>query len=180
MIDMQNNLDDDEEEEFSVPSPQVTRKKMLLVILPIVIVIGLLVSFYTVFSKQDSQDPKNYQIVDQTTETSNTNESLILYDLPEIEVMLNSSGPNKKYARLKLNIEVSSTNEESIKMLEAFTPRINDIVTSHLVETYPEEIETAQGLYWLKEDLLYRINLVTKPLKISNINIKMFEIKGTN
>ena len=47
-------------------------------------------------------------------------------------------------------------------------------------ETYPEEIETAQGLYWLKEDLLYRINLVTKPLKISNINIKMFEIKGTN
>ena len=179
MIDMQNDLDD-EDEELSVPSPQVTRKKMLLVILPIVIVIGLLVSFYTVFSKQDSQSPKNYQVVDQTTEASSSEKNLILYDLPEIEVMLNSRGDNKKYARLKLNIELSDTNQESIKTLEAFIPRINDIVTSHLIETYPEEIETAQGLYWLKEDLLYRINLVTKPLKVSNINLKMFEIKTSN
>lgn len=179
MIDFKDT--DDEDEEVEAPSPQVTRKKMLLIILPIVIVIGLLVSFYTVFSSNKTPENKNYQVLDTAnTSTSADSSRLVLYDLPEIDVILKSHSKDREYASLKLNLEVQGLQEDQIHILEALTPRINDIVTSHLIEIYPEEVQNAQGLYWLKEDLLYRINLVTKPVKISNINIKTFEIKGSN
>ena len=61
MIDF--NDTDDEDEVTEIPSPQVTRKKMLLIILPIVIVIGLIVSFYTVFSNNQEPKNKNYQVL---------------------------------------------------------------------------------------------------------------------
>ena len=178
MIDF--NDTDDEDEVTEIPSPQVTRKKMLLIILPIVIIIGLIVSFYTVFSNNQEPKNKNYQVLDtaDTAATSSDNSRLVLYDLPEIAVTLKSHSKDREYATLKLNLEVPGLDEDQIHHLEALTPRINDIVTSHLIEIYPEEVQNAQGLYWLKEDLLYRINLVTKPIKISNINIKTFEIKG--
>ncbi len=179
MIDFKDT--DDDEDEFEPSPPQATRKKMLLIILPIVIAIGLLVSFYTVFTAKDKDRQKNYQVIDTADETAESKDArLILYDLPEIEVMLNSHDQNKQYARIKLSLEIPNLQEEKIHVLEAFIPRINDIVTSHLIEIYPEEIQTTQGLYWLKEDLLYRINLVTKPVKINNISIKTLEIRSSN
>ena len=56
--------------------------------------------------------------------------------------------------------------------------KINDIIIAHLVELSPAEITDSEGFYWLKEELLYRVNLVTDPIKINSINFKNFEIQN--
>ena len=44
----------------------------------------------------------------------------------------------------------------------------------------PEEVSGAEGIYALKSELLYRINLMVAPIKVSNINIKDLDIKITD
>ena len=66
---------------------------------------------------------------------------------------------------------------EDIKTIEILTPKINDVVLSHIIELSPEEVQGSTGLYWLKEELLYRLNLVTAPIKINNLNIRSLEIQ---
>ena len=56
-----------------------------------------------------------------------------------------------------------------------------DMVMGLLADAYElteEEISGASGLYWLKEELLYRINLLIAPIRVNNINFKNFEIQA--
>ena len=57
------------------------------------------------------------------------------------------------------------------------TPRLTNAVLNHVVELYLEELEGSTGLYWLKEELLYRFNLVAAPVKIKNLNFSVFELE---
>ena len=66
---------------------------------------------------------------------------------------------------------------EDIKTVEALLPRINDTLLAHITELTPEEISGSDGLYNLKEELLFRINLLTDPVKVSNLNFKSFDIQ---
>ena len=76
---------------------------------------------------------------------------------------------------LKLNLELSGI--ENVKTIEVLSPKIKDAVIAHTIELSPDEISGASGLYWLKEELLYRINLITAPVKINNLNFTTFEIQ---
>lgn len=80
--------------------------------------------------------------------------------------------------KLKISLETSDLSEDKINALEALSSKINDIIIAHLVELSPAEITDSEGLYWLKEELLYRVNLVTDPIKINSINFKNFEIQN--
>lgn len=48
MIDMDDGLDRDDED-MGMSSSKINKKKILMIILPAIIIIGLVVSFYTVF-----------------------------------------------------------------------------------------------------------------------------------
>ena len=179
MIDKNNDIDDEEDgEEDKNQTSKASKKKMLLIILPILIIIGLVVSFYTVFNTKKDTTSQNYRIVEDASEdnTPLTN-STIFYDLPEIDVLLNSKTNQQQRLKLQINLETQNIDAQKVHILEAFIPRINDLIISHLIELYPEEIQSSEGLYWLKEELLHRINLVTHPILISNISFKSIEIQ---
>ena len=65
---------------------------------------------------------------------------------------------------------------EDISTIEALTSKLTDAIIAHTIELRPEEINDSEGLYWLREELLYRMNLISAPIKISNLNFKSFEI----
>ena len=96
--------------------------------------------------------------------------------MPEIDVLLNSKTNQQQRLKLQINLETQNIDAQKVHILEAFIPRINDLIISHLIELYPEEIQSSEGLYWLKEELSHRINLVTHPILISNISFKSIEI----
>lgn len=156
---------------------KIDKKKILIFLLPILIVIGLIVSFYSVFSKKMSpKDNLPYNVVNKPGDgADNPGKTLIFYDLPEISVQVKNSSGGNDLAKIRLSVELSSI--EDVKVVEGVMPQINDAVIAHTIELTSDEMSGANGLYWLKDELLYRANLIADPVKISNINIKSFEIQ---
>lgn len=172
------NLDDDLDKTEDEISGGVNKKKILMIVIPTIVVIGLLVSFYYVFSqKLSSTKAVPYSVVSKTpgSDGKAPDSVLVFYDLPEINVQLKNTDRSPENVKMKLSIELD--NVADVKFIEGMMPKITDIIISHTVELTPDEISGANGLYWLKEELLHRINLVTAPVKIANINFKNFEIQ---
>ncbi len=176
MIDMDDGLDRDDED-MGMSSSRINKKKILMIILPAIIIIGLVVSFYAVFSSDKKAD-KNYSVVTNSNEDGTSAQTVIFYDMPEIVAILKNRDDSTATVKLKISLETSDLSEDKINALEALSSKINDIIIAHLVELSPAEITDSEGLYWLKEELLYRVNLVTDPIKINSINFKNFEIQN--
>ena len=151
------------------------RKKILIFILPALIVIGISVGLYHAITKDYKKSENSYSIVTQPNASDDGEKVTILYDLPEISAAMQSIGPDTERLNLSLNIELS--NVEDIPTIEQLSPRIKDAVLSHVVALEPQEVENSNGLYWLKEELLYRINLIVSPIKIDNLNIKALDFQ---
>ncbi len=173
MIDQDDEFEDNEDLEAK---NRASRKKMLIFILPVLIVIGLSVGFYYVFNRNyDDREAASYSVIKNTASAGGAESITVFYDLPDFKLELRGDGNDKKMLRLGVNLELSSV--EDIKSIEALTPKINDVILSHVIELRPEEASGANGLYWLKEELLYRINLVVSPIKVSNLNIRSLNIE---
>ncbi len=174
MIDQEDDLD---KEDVSEEQNRKNRKKMLFIIIPVLIVIGLSVGFYYVFNRSYTSAPNNYSVLTNIVEQDGTKseKTTVFYDLPEITSVLNSKDSVKKTVKIKLNIELSGI--EDTKTIEILSPKIKDAIIAHTIELTPEEISGSSGLYWLKQELLYRINLIVAPLKVNNLNFTTFEIQ---
>lgn len=155
---------------------KLNKKKALIFLLPILIVIGVAVGFYHTFGNSNKDaGSANYSMVSKPGSGEGAEvKTLIFYDLPEIHTQIKTDGRLKEYANIKISIELS--NVEDIKTIEALLSKFNDIIITHTSELTSDEISGADGLYWLKEELLYRINLVAAPIKIENLNFKSFEV----
>lgn len=168
---------DNEPEELEEEVKPFNKKKVLIYVLPIVVAIGLLVSFIIVFTKKDTSLNGEYSIVSSSEDGSNS-QATVFYSLPELSAALRNSNGANTMVKLKLNIELSSIDD--IKIIEAMLPRINDTLLAHIVELTPDELSGSNGLYNLKKELLYRINMLTSPIKILNLNFKTFDIQKNN
>ena len=168
---------DNEPEELEEEVKPFNKKKVLIYVLPIVVAIGLLVSFIIVFTKKDTSLNGEYSIVSSSEDGSNS-QVTVFYSLPELSAALRNSNGANTMVKLKLNIELSSIDD--IKTIEAMLPRINDTLLAHIVELTPDELSGSNGLYNLKKELLYRINMLTSPIKILNLNFKTFDIQKNN
>lgn len=175
MTDFDDDLD---KQGNDAPSSKVSKKKILVFLLPILIVIGIAVGMYHIFGTRN-QDTAGmpYNIMEKSNQDSGKDgkQLLIFYNLPEISAQIKATDGSKQTVHIKINIELS--NMEDIKTVETLLPRLNDIIISHTSELTSEEISGANGIYWLKEELLHRINLVAAPIKIENLNFKSFEVK---
>ena len=159
------------------PYTQKDNKKILLFLVPALIVIGVIVGLYFLFIPQSGEkENAAYSIVE--SEENDAKKITIFYDLPEMSVQLQSPDSQNAVVKIKINIELSEM--EDIKTIEGLMPQINDAVITHTSELSLDEINGAEGLYWLKEELLYRLSLIAAPVKISNLNFKRFEIQKTN
>ncbi len=164
-------IEDNEDEDIEKLSekPSLSRKKLILVLLPILIVIGLSVGIYFTINNNLESFNGSYNVVKNSNETVT-----VLYDLPEIKTIINKEH-TPHHLNMKINLELSSI--EDLKTIEAILPRLTDIIISHTIELSVHEVEGSAGLYWLKEELLYRINLSTYPVKIKTLNFRTFELE---
>lgn len=165
------NDDLDDIEEIIAP-PYAKRKKLMLLLLPAVVVIGVSVGLYFAFNEKNDTRGVGFNVIQYSKDSKD--DATVFYDLPEIKVDV--KGKDRRHAlRLKLNIELSSVDD--IGVVQAMSARLINAVLNHVVELYVEEVEGSTGLYWLKEELLYRFNLVASPIKIKNLNFSVFELE---
>ena len=174
MAKFDDELDRDDDD---LPVNGLTRRKILFIVIPLLVIIGLIVSFYYIFNqKLNSAAPLSYSIISAATE-ENADAVVVFYDLPEITALLKNNDGGSSSVKMKISAELGSVDD--VNALEAMVSRLTDVVIAHTVELTPDEVSGSNGLYWLKEELLYRMNLVAAPVKIININFKNFEIQNT-
>lgn len=128
---------------------------------------------------QQKTGPQNlsYAVVERPGGTDGDtaqNKLTILYDIPEINVRIKDEAGTPQDVSLRLNIEL--TRMEDVQIVEGLMPKIVDAVIAHTIELTPDEISGSNGLYWLREELLYRINLIVSPVVVANLNFKAFGI----
>lgn len=174
---MIDNDDDTDLEDIPSSTKKVNRKKLVIFILPLLIVIGISVGIFYALN-QDYTNTSSYSVVTTQNSSEKGGTITIFYDLPEITSNLRSNKKNKETITLALSVELSKI--EDVATLDAMSSRIKDAILSHIIELTTEEVEGANGLYWLKEELLYRLNLVTSPVKINNLNVKQIELKTSD
>lgn len=164
------DFDKQDEEEIK----EVNKKKVLLFLLPALIAIGIAVGLYHTFeSSFNTTQGMPYKILEQNE--SDKKQSIVFYDLPEITTPVRNAQGENDIVSIKISIELN--NPEDVKKIEILLPRIYDIILSHTRELRTEEISGSEGLYWLKQELLYRLSLAVAPIKIENINFKSFDIQ---
>lgn len=175
---MENDIDDMDELDAEKAPKSINQKKILLFLIPLLILIGIGVGMISVFNHKDEELPDgSYNIIknviDQDGES--VQKITVFYDLPEVTTTLKSYDSNE-HAKLMVRLSLELNKVEDIKPIETLIPRIKDAVLSHTIELTEKDINNAAGLYWLKEELLYRINLLVHPVKINSLNFKTFEI----
>ncbi len=169
-----SDFDDFDKQEDEEETKEVNKKKVLLFLLPALIAIGIAVGLYHTFeSSFNATQGIPYKILEQNE--SDKQQSIIFYDLPEITAPVKNAQGENDIVSIKIGIELS--NPEDVKKIEILLPRIYDIILAHTRELRTEEISGSEGLYWLKQELLYRLNLAASPVKIENINFKSFDIQ---
>lgn len=173
-----NQEDDfDRDEDIEVQN-KISRKKILIFIIPVLVVIGLAVGMFYVFNRGYDSSATNYSVVKNVVDENGSavQQVTVFYDLPEINARLKDERNINQSVKMKISLELARV--EDIPTVEKMLPRINDAVIAHTIELTPAEISDASGLYWLKEELLYRINLLISPVKATNLNFKNFEIQS--
>jgi flagellar FliL protein len=160
-----------DEDEQPIENNKQSRKKLMILLLPLLIVIGVSVGVYFTLTNKRDSTLLNYPTI-QNKDSSDG--MTIFYDLPEVKTSVKGTD-GRHELRLKVNLELSST--EDLKTIEILTPRLTDAILNHTVELTFEEIDGSAGLYWLKEELLYRFNLSVAPVKIKGLNFNVFELQ---
>ncbi len=162
---------DIENEEESTANPKPQRKMIMLLLLPILVIIGITVGAYFALNTSYDSISSNYNIVQYS---DSSEEVTAFYDLPEVKYTIKGQDGSHEL-RLKVTLELSSI--ENLRIIEALTSKLSDSILSHMVELRYEELLGSSGLYWLKEELLYRFNLVSAPVKIKGLNFSVFELQ---
>ena len=177
---MAEDLEDDfEEGEASdemeaMPERQAGRsknlKKLILVVVPILLVIGGAAGAY--FSGlldpllHSSKSEKKAVEEDKPKEVH----AAVFYDLPEILVNLNTSVRKQNFLKIRISLELDSPLD--VPKIEGVMPRIIDNFQVYLRELRIEDLQGSAGMLRLREELLTRVNNAVKPAKVNDVLFK--------
>lgn len=88
-------------------------------------------------------------------------------EIPDLLVNLSSAGGPPRFLKLKVKLEVSSP--EDLAKLEAVAPRVVDQFQTFLREMRVQDLRGSAGIYRLRQELLYRVNLAAQPTKVKDV-----------
>ncbi|TAN51118.1 MAG: flagellar basal body protein FliL [Rhodospirillales bacterium] len=94
----------------------------------------------------------------------------VFYDLPDMLVNLNSPGRRQSYLKIRVSLELGSPMDQP--RIEQMMPRIVDNFQVYLRELRVEDLQGAAGVYRLREELLSRVNGAVKPTKVNDVLFK--------
>jgi flagellar FliL protein len=88
-------------------------------------------------------------------------------ELEDMLVNLNSTG--RKTIFLKIGISLELEQPKDAPKIEAVMPRIVDYFQLHLRGLRVEDLQGAEGMYRLREELLARANAATEPARVRDV-----------
>jgi flagellar protein FliL len=174
---MAEDLEEDFEEgegsdEISdAPSRKLPIKKILLVVLPILLLIGAGAGLYFSGVLDRLFAPKADKHEEAAAPGSpKTVQAAVFMDLPEMLVNLQTGGRKQAFLKLRVALELEAVTDTP--RIEQVMPRIVDNFQVYLRELRIEDLQGAAGMHLLREELLSRVNAAVKPVKVNDVLFK--------
>jgi len=148
-------------------SPRASRKKLLLLALAGLLLLGITaaVLFFTGIADKVIGHKEVAKVEDKAAPPPT-----VFYDLPDLLVNLNTNG--RKASFLKLSVSLELERAEDLPRLQAVMPRIVDNFQVYLRELRVEDLRGSGGIYRLREELLARVNAAAAPIKVVDVLFK--------
>lgn len=108
-------------------------------------------------------------------ETSSSDDTGFFVEMQPITVNLRKDGRQHRYLKLSVKFEVQ--DKDHIDVVEHVMPRIRDQFQVFLRELRVEDLEGATGAFRLREELLIRINKVSKPAVVTEVLFDEFLVQ---
>jgi flagellar FliL protein len=142
------------------------KKLVLFIFLPVLLLGGGGAAAYFFLLKKPAPDAAaEAQAAEAASEAPG-----FYYEVPEIQANLESTGKRNNFLRLSLWLEVA--NEEESKKLAGVMPRVIDQFQIYLRSLRIEDLQGADGVQRMRDELLMRARAAAKPVEIKDVLIK--------
>lgn len=88
-------------------------------------------------------------------------------EIPDLLVNLNTAGGPPRFLKLRIKLELA--NPKDLEKLQAISPKVVDQFQTFLREMRVQDLRGSAGLYRLRQELLYRVNLAAQPMKVKDV-----------
>lgn len=157
------------EEEGKKPKSSKIKKIILFVVLPLVLIILIAVGVMLsgIFSSKPHPEEKETSDIPVEIEVKEDTGESFFYEIPEVLVNLNSDGKRSTFLKMTVNLEVGK--KEDFVHLDKVLPKVLDNFQVYLRELRPEDLRGSEGIYRLREELLLRVNLASRPVVVKDV-----------
>lgn len=172
-----------EEGAEATPKKKSKLKLILLITVPVlVLLIGGGIAAYFIFSSDTPEVPageagaQTEGAADNTAKPAKTAEeaatdarpeNTYFHALPEMMVNLNSKDNRVSYLKFQASLEID--DQKAVDQLNKVMPRILDTIQVYVRELTVEDLKSSLGIEKLRQELLKRIALIAKDVKIYDI-----------
>lgn len=169
--DLEEDFDDDmegsEESGDSGPSRKLPIKKIMMIVLPILLMVGAGAGLYFT-GTLDALFGESQTV--EAPDRPKTVQPAVFHDLPEL--LVNLQGQGRKQAFLKIHVALELESDLDKPKVDMVLPRIVDVFQVYLRELRVEDLQGAAGMHLLREELLTRVNAAVKPVKVNDVLFK--------
>jgi flagellar FliL protein len=141
------------------------KKKLVLLALPLVLVLGGAGAFFAGLLPFGQKADQAEGPQDAAPEPANRQPVFVA--MPEIVANLNAPGRRAAFIRVRSQVEVAGPADAAA--LQAAMPRVVDLFTTYLREMRPEELRGSAGTHRLREELIARANVAAAPARVTDV-----------
>jgi len=146
------------------------KKLVLFIILPILLLGGGGAAAYFLLLKKDPAVEEHAAAPEAEEHASD--EPQVYVALQEEPLQVNLVGTGKRTPYLSLELWLAVANEEDAKHLEGVMPRVIDQFQVYLRSLRIEDLQGADGVQRMRDELLMRAKSAAKPVAIEDVLIK--------
>jgi len=146
-------------------------KKILLIVLPILLLVGAGAGLFFsgvldgLLGKGENKEEVQHEA--PKAEGPKAVGPAVFYNLPEMLVNLQSNGRKQSFLKILVALELESPLDEP--KVQQVLPRIVDSFQVYLRELRVEDLQGAAGMHLLREELLTRVQAAVKPVKVNDV-----------
>lgn len=91
----------------------------------------------------------------------------VMVDVPDIISNLDTAGHRATFVKMHAKIEVAGA--PAAKQVQAGMPRVLDLFQTYLRSMRPDELKGGEGMYRLREALIYRLDGAFAPVEVKDV-----------
>ncbi|CAA7615827.1 Flagellar basal body-associated protein [Candidatus Terasakiella magnetica] len=174
--DLEEDFEEGEgsEDSSEAPSKKLPIKKILMIVLPILLLVGggAGVYFSGLLDKfmGGKKAEEHHEEAAPSAPPPKAVQAAAFMDLPEMLVNLQTTGRKQAFLKLRVALELEAITDQP--RVEQVMPRIVDNFQVYLRELRIEDLQGASGMHLLREELLTRVNAAVKPVRVSDVLFK--------